>query len=459
MALVQIQQKLLLCQLFVWFVAAQCRGVCESSLEPELSASLLQVDSRSVPANLALHRVTKVVDFAPTVKLNGTEACGSCIACLWRGTCRALTPSASQSACQPPGGIWCGAFQAHRHSTPQLKDNSVPEDPSSAAGDDAHSNETMSKLASTAVAHSDPWKHGLHGVVGKDGVLMINLLRQPDRFNHSSSLLSQIGIYPVLFPGTDGQDAQTSQASLDDACFAEGCRFREVQALADSHRRALLVAQQRASDWTAILEDDVVPVTGLHEHSSTEGDDWLAAFDAAWASLPPHAKLVRLGRCIVKNWETQAWPSQVGMELYSYAPYDSGNFRVTQWTGFNGEYAAGGCTHAYVVHKSILPELLSVFPCRCPLDCCFEGFLYNNRQDKNTPNDFLYNIDTQTSPDDAWRESTHNGGFLQNVMQFGVLRQDWKALPHGVTETAKAHAPFEFGVMAKVAPKGEGRWR
>lgn len=322
---------------------------------------------------------------------------------------------------------------------------------------DSHSKETTSKLAFTEVAQLDPWKHGLHGVVGKNGVLMINLLRQPNRFNHSSSLLSQIGIYPVLFPGTDGQDVQVSQESLDDACFAEGCRFREVQALADSHRRALLIAKQRDSDWTAILEDDVVPVTGLPERSSSERNDWLMAFDAAWASLPPNAKLVRLGRCIVKNWETQAWPSQVGMELYSYAN-SGGNFRVTQWTGFNGEYAAGGCTHAYVVHKSIVPELLSVFPCRCPLDCCFEGFLYN-KQDASIPNDYLYNIDTQISPDDAWRESTRNGGFLQNVMQFGVLRQDWQKLPHGITETAKAGAPFELGLMAKVAPKGEGRWR
>jgi len=40
-----------------------------------------------------------------------------------------------------------------------------------------------------------------------------------------------------------------------------GCRSKTEQAITDSHRRALQAAMERNnSEWTAILEDDVVPL-------------------------------------------------------------------------------------------------------------------------------------------------------------------------------------------------------
>lgn len=268
--------------------------------------------------------------------------------------------------------------------------------------------------------NSDYLQHGLHRVVGKEGVLMISLAKQPKRFEHSSKLLATVGIHPTLFQATDGQDPATSEEELNSACAKDGCSDRRFQALVHSHRRALLHAQQREKDWTAILEDDVVP--------AFSSDKWSSDFDAVWNALPPKAKLVRLGRCVMKHWKTSQLPSAVGMKLPTYAA--AGKLRITQWTGFNDSYYAGGCTHAYMVHRSIIPDLLALFPCHTPLDACFEWSLFNPRGQE-----FLFNIDLQSTPDEAWTEAQANTGLLKNVMQFGILKQDWAALPNGITSS------------------------
>jgi hypothetical protein len=256
-------------------------------------------------------------------------------------------------------------------------------------------------------------------------------------------MLAKAGIYPTMFPGTDGKDVAVSQEALDNACT--GCPTRSLQALASSHMRALLAAKERSSDWTAILEDDVIPVLGSKDGVDTT--NWNDAFDAAWALLPPEAKFVRLGRCISKTWDGSKNPSQAGVELHTFA--DAGVFRVVKWIGQSGEYWAGGCNHAYLVHKDILPAVLALFPCTSVLDYCFQSQLFNNATKAgNRGLDALFNIDTQATPDESWKEAQARGNY-PNMMQFGVIQQDWPALPMGSTREAQTE------YAAKVA-KGIG---
>merc|ERR1719498_1390225 len=99
---------------------------------------------------------------------------------------------------------------------------------------------------------------------------MISLASDPGHSNHSREELAKVGIHPILFEGTDGSDPAKSESYLSevldwDSVSELGRRHwkpgsihaRSVAALADSHRRAMLAAQQRNETWTAIFEDDV----------------------------------------------------------------------------------------------------------------------------------------------------------------------------------------------------------
>jgi GR25 family glycosyltransferase involved in LPS biosynthesis len=267
---------------------------------------------------------------------------------------------------------------------------------------------------------------GLHRAVGPDGVIMMSLDRQPERSKYSRAKLAEVGINVTLMQATDGKDDKVPQKELDAACqgdnhFMGGCATRSLAALVDSHRRAWLLAQERSWNWTAILEDDAIPVFS---------DGWKKEFDAAWALLPPKARVVRLGRCAIKNWATPEKPSMVGMKIHSFAR--AGQFRVIDWTGFNSTYDSEACTHAYVIHKSIIPDLLAILPCNCPLDCCLYNKIFNK-----PGQDFLFNIDTGKTPDDAFMEAEQwHRGFLKNVMQFGIMKQAWDTLTDSTTGDA-----------------------
>jgi hypothetical protein len=194
-----------------------------------------------------------------------------------------------------------------------------------------------------------------------------------------------------------------------------------------------------------------------------EGDQikWMQEFEAAWALLPPTARYVRLGWCGVAR-NSSIPPSHAGIELITYAQVKGNQFRLTQnFTGdfHRGWYDPGGCTHAYAVHKKIIPQLLSYFPCNCALDCCLSWrFFTTPNTERITQNPVMYNMDTQLSPDEAWRNSvelakalfkkTGQARMYLGVLQFGVFQQDWITFPDGTTNPVKEKRSLLDGSLA-----------
>lgn len=251
---------------------------------------------------------------------------------------------------------------------------------------------------------------GLNRVVGPDGVLMISLARQTKRFAESARRLAVVGVQASLFEAVDKEDPTVSDELLNSTCPT--CETRGLKALIRSHQLALEAAHKRTnSDWTAIFEDDVVPAI-------PDGNlSWSQAFEAAWALLPPEALFVRLGFCVPMWWQGPQRPSELGFHIETYA--DAGPFRLSQFSGINDRYFPGGCTHAYMVHRSVIPQVLSILPCPCSWDCCLMDKLFMNWQGKH-----LMNMVTQETPDEAYEVSSRYPGFLSRVMQWGVLQQD-----------------------------------
>jgi len=231
----------------------------------------------------------------------------------------------------------------------------------------------------------------VHDVVGREGILQIGLESDWNRDSRTTGRLLEAGIVPNRFFATDARTASTEQ--LRQICplasesttkhFCEsrrkvgpGCRTKIEQAITDSHRRALLAALERQdSEWTAIIEDDVVPV-----HPEQWDDD----FKKAWDDLDKDQfKFVRLGWCTFEG--------SLGYKPAAITPWwSSGNFKLinqmywkdsqTGWFDFitsKKHYYTGGCTTGYMVHKQMIPELLSIFPCCCPIDCCMEQHFFN----------------------------------------------------------------------------------
>lgn len=204
---------------------------------------------------------------------------------------------------------------------------------------------------------------------------MISLERDSSRFLFSEQNVGIAGIRPSKFSATDATCASddllnmgcVSQADWsDDWCMEAdktgiGCKFQAEQAIADSHRRALLAANERDYNWTMILEDDTVLV---RPHR------WDKAFKKAWQKIPDEVRIVRLSWCL---------PGK-SSEILQPTHLDAGEFRLIKWHGYTTGYRAGGCTSAYMVHKEIIPEVLGVFPCCCAVDCCLENDLYNRVQ-------------------------------------------------------------------------------
>jgi hypothetical protein len=208
----------------------------------------------------------------------------------------------------------------------------------------------------------------LHDLVGRDGVKVISLARTPKRFDKTAEELAKAGILATSFQATDVSTARQeelrygcigkSSPHLDKCVPHYGCVYRSEQAIAASHRKVLEAVQSRRENWTAIVEDDMVPVPA---------DSWNGAFKAAWSKLQevaPEARFVRLSWCNLVN------PEKDNTVIFA----DAGAFTLTKSLN-------GFCTGAYMVHRDIIPEMLRLFPCCGPVDICFSNWLTN--QDKN----------------------------------------------------------------------------
>jgi len=207
----------------------------------------------------------------------------------------------------------------------------------------------------------------LHDVVGRDGVLMIHLKRDGEL--DETSKLSEVGILPTMFPAVNGHTASSDE--LRQGCISAdepdntcpktdvGCVTTTEQAIAESHRQALLAAQKRNATWTAIFEDDVVALDPVNFNEN---------FKELWRNVPESMRMVRLGWCSLSKAATTS-------SINTFANHNG--FRLVDRQNLqDGRYYAGGCAHAYMVHRDAIPAMLAAFPCCISLDACYEYQVY-----------------------------------------------------------------------------------
>jgi hypothetical protein len=260
-------------------------------------------------------------------------------------------------------------------------------------------------------------------------VLILSLLREPERFERSAMQLKRAGIWPTAFLAADAEclspdelsqgcySADNDHEHVAEKCTSQGraghgCVNRGEQAIAESHHRALLAASKRSADWTVILEDDAVPV---------RPERWSEAFKAAWAMVPSHVKLIRLSWCIFPGDHRESTASQEDFA-------DAGDFHLVGWIGYNPshQYDSGGCTTGYMVHKDILPDMLELFPCCCALDCCLQNDFYQKPAAGSSVSrglSIMLNLD-------AWGSQEFSADFTSyGLVQNGVFVQDARRAP------------------------------
>lgn len=282
----------------------------------------------------------------------------------------------------------------------------------------------------------------LHDVVGKDGVLMITLDTKDGpnaRVTNAVQGLITGGIYPTPFPATNGRETNrsdldsackhTSEADSDEWCSANekigmGCRSAVEQAVTDSHRRAIEKAGQRKENWTLIIEDDVVPLTP---------DAFSESFAKAWVNVPDEARIVRLGWC---TFEIDHGPIDY-RDMIEVDDLQIVTFM--QWTDFWQDpppklYYAGGCTTGYMVHKDIVPEVLGIFPCCCPIDCCLEWHVYYAQGHNEAPWDprghqvmVSLDINGSRSMSQGYARFNQSGLLVQDNRGFESTRPEWNS--------------------------------
>lgn len=274
----------------------------------------------------------------------------------------------------------------------------------------------------------------IHDVVGRDGVLVISLLQKHDRFDRTAGKLKEAGIWPTEFPAADVECLTAEE--LNQGCShpdvgaetckdrtGDGCTSSSEQAVAESHRRALTAAMERQNDWTAILEDDVVPV---------RPERWDRAFHKAWRHLPEHIKMVRLSWC--------HFPGEVSWADLTHESFrDAGDFHLANWTGYSWSAGGGGthynpglCTSAYMVHRDIIPEMLKLFPCCSAVDSCYLYDFFVSGWDGGTARgmEIMMHLD-------AWGSAEYADGFQQPEMQQGgVIVQDVREAPSTVQKSS-----------------------
>jgi len=221
----------------------------------------------------------------------------------------------------------------------------------------------------TSCAKSNGSRHfSLHDIVGDDGVIVLSMNRSKDRFNAVRFELNQVHVKPTRFLATDFEE--TSWHELEEGCRSEGDASKDVckaegkagaerggcvnqaeQAIALSHKRALEHALKREHhEWTAVFEDDVLPL-------SSDANTWGDGLRKAWSTLPREARIVRLGWCQATPESVRVTPIGDHNSSEPYMAYHA---------------PSGGCTHAYLVHRDVIPQLLGLFPCCCAIDCCWE---------------------------------------------------------------------------------------
>jgi len=287
----------------------------------------------------------------------------------------------------------------------------------------------------------------MHDVVGKGGVLQLRL-KNSTRYKYSEKELNLAGIRPTQFDAVNAKTASAAELKL--ACplatdpeangickkqqkklglpadFGEtpGCTSKVEQAITDSHRQALLSALHRTeSEWTAIIEDDVVP---LHPGYFD------AAFNKTWEQVPQWAKLVRLSWCTFEK-------DLGAIRKKTYA--NTSPFRlIHDMSWFDADansrrYYTGGCTTGYMVHRSFIPELLGIFPCCCPIDCCMERQLFYaptkpiRIDGKFRGEQIMINMDAWDSKEDSFNYTKfYQGGvFAQDNRELSSSRPEWNA--------------------------------
>mmetsp|Transcript_92846 Transcript_92846/g.178255 ORF Transcript_92846/g.178255 Transcript_92846/m.178255 type:complete len:698 (+) Transcript_92846:48-2141(+) len=235
----------------------------------------------------------------------------------------------------------------------------------------------IQEAAARARLDDDVKTNALHEVVGPDGVLVISTDSDGDRYQQTRKKLRQAGINTTRFAAADEALASSQELEpgcphegddgVKDSCLAAnktgyGCASKAEQAVAASHLNALLAAKRRSSDWTAILEDDAVPFATAN---------WSSIFRSAWSKVPSTVKMVRLGWCQI---DVLNYADPVIEEMHASV----NGAILTQRIGYGKfssrtfHYEPGGCTTAYLVHKDILEDLISLFPCCGAVDACYK---------------------------------------------------------------------------------------
>jgi len=276
---------------------------------------------------------------------------------------------------------------------------------------------SASKLRTKSITgkQDGPELSALHEVVGRDGVLLIEVERA-NRKSETNPKLNEVGIYPTIFPAVDVEDA--SPDTLRDGCLVKdepacgskagvGCGHAVEQAIAESHRQALLKAESRNATWTAILEDDAVPV---------DPTEFNANFKKVWAQIPPETGLVRLGWCVLTHGKHSANSTSDSFFLLS-------------------GHMLGGCTTAYMVRRDFVRTVLGVFPCCAALDACFAWDLFlwpPNCGEEDTgkcwAQKYVMGIDAADSEKltDGWTGFAQRGILAQdNRISHSIKSQDW----------------------------------
>jgi len=207
----------------------------------------------------------------------------------------------------------------------------------------------------------------VHDVVGLGGVLMIYMERAGRK---EYKRLNQVGIYPTLLSAVDVKTASPDELRLGGLAPTdkhEKCpngkgsnKVPVLQAISASHRKAILAAKNRRHAWTAIMEDDAVPIDPVSFNKD---------FREIWSKIPEGTGVVRLNWCPLL--------SEDKFLLHSY--YSHGSMRIVDYqiNYRNGAYHTGGCATAYMVHRDYIPSLLKMFPCCEAFDACMDFELYH----------------------------------------------------------------------------------
>lgn len=295
---------------------------------------------------------------------------------------------------------------------------------------------------------------GVHDIVGDSGVLQIVLERSStERADVSEQVLASAGIKATRFAATDVQTATqeelsqscplNTEAGTPEWCSANGkvgpgCLDTVAQAITDSHRRALIKASERSSsDWTMVIEDDVVPV---------HPEDWDANFRKAWQHVPENVGMVRLARCVFEQ--------DLGPVRKRNTTIFAGGFQLVDWPYWTDSapkqrYYTGGCTTGYMVHKKLIPELLGLFPCCCPIDCCFENQLFYSKgkgEAEFRGEEIMTNLD-------HWDTREYAKDFT-GFMQEGVMVQDNREIKTSRPEWVD---PRKVGGNWKATTRSDGK--